>query len=181
MSWHPHLKPNVGPFSKTLKKLFPSALPFTKWDILNPPPPSRSTTQPPSGLQTNKLSNRSPIPWSWGIIGYRTVWLKNNSESIGGLAIPISGDYFTKHFPPSYHRSTRSTFLQHANHVSSLKFYEGVLIPSRDSFMNGMIPPRDSSMSGLIHHNPCLGLRHDWAQNLMSQHNSKHKEPSRAH
>ena len=56
-----------------------------------------------------------------------------------------------------------------------------VMIPSQESYMNGQIPPWDSSMSGLIHHNPCLGLRHDWAQNLMSQHNSKHKEPGRAH
>ena len=91
------------------------------------------------------------------------------------------GDYFTKHLPPYYHRSTRSTYLQIANHVASLRFYEGVLIPSRESAMNGMIPPRDSSMSGLIHHNPSLGLRHDWAQNLTIQHNSKRKELCRAH
>ena len=90
-------------------------------------------------------------------------------------------NYFTKDFPPFYHRSTRSTYLQSANHVASLRFCEGVLIPSRDSAMNGLIPPRDSFMSGLIHHNPCLGLRHYWAQNLMSQHNSKHKEPIRVH
>ena len=64
-------------------------------------------------------------------------------------------NYFTKHFPTSYHRSTRSTYLQSANHVSSLRFCEGVLIPYRDSSMSGMIPSRDSSMSGLIHHNPC--------------------------
>ena len=90
-------------------------------------------------------------------------------------------DYFTKHFPPSYHISTRSTYLQSANQVASLRFCEGVLIPSRDSAMNGMIPPRDSSMSELIHHNPSLGLGHNWAHNLMSQHNSKPKEPCRAH
>ena len=90
-------------------------------------------------------------------------------------------DYFTKHFPPSYHRSTRSTYLQSANHVASLRFCEGVLIPSRESAMNGRIPPLDSSMSGLIHHNPSLGLRHYWDHNLMSQHISKHKESFRAH
>ena len=56
-----------------------------------------------------------------------------------------------------------------------------LLIPSRYSTINELIPPWESSMSGLIHHNPCLGLRHDWDQNLMSQHNSKHKDPSRAH
>ena len=91
------------------------------------------------------------------------------------------GDYFTKNIPPSYHRSTRSTYLQSANHVASLRFCEGVLITSQDSERNGLIPPRDSSMSGLIHHNPSLGLRHDWARNLMSQHNSKPKEPCRSH
>ena len=91
------------------------------------------------------------------------------------------GDYFKKRFPPSYHRSTRSTYLQSANHVASLRFCEVVLIPSRESARNGLISPRESSMSGLIHHNTSLGLRHNWAQNLMSQHNSKPKEPCRAH
>ena len=90
-------------------------------------------------------------------------------------------DYFTNNFPPSYHRSTRSTYLQSANYVLSLRLCENVLIPYRDSSMNGPIPHWDSSMSGLIHHNPSLGLRHDWAQNLMSKHNSKPKEPCRAH
>ena len=32
------------------------------------------------------------------------------------------GDYFTKNFPPSYHRITISTYLQSANHVASLRF-----------------------------------------------------------
>ena len=66
-------------------------------------------------------------------------------------------------------------------HVTCKGDVRAVLIPSWDSDINGMIPPRDLSMSGLIHHNPSLGLRHDWAQNLMSQHNSKPKEPYRAH
>ena len=91
------------------------------------------------------------------------------------------GDYFITHFRPSYHRSTRSTYLQSANHVASLRFCKGVFIPSRNSARNGLIPLQDSSMSGLIHHNPSLGLRHDWDQNLMSQHNSKPKELYRAH
>ena len=91
------------------------------------------------------------------------------------------GDCFTKNFPPSYHRSTRSTYFKSADHVASLRFYEGVLIPSRDSARNGLIPPRDSSMSEVIHHNPSLGRRKNWAQNLMSQHNSKAKELCRAH
>ena len=90
------------------------------------------------------------------------------------------GDYFTNHFLPSYHISTRSTYLQNSNHVALLRFFEGVLIPSRDSSMNGLIPPWDSSMSGLIHYNHCLGLRHNWDQNLMSEHNRKPKEPCRA-
>ena len=93
------------------------------------------------------------------------------------------GNYFTKHLPPSYHRSTRSTYLQSANHVSSLRFCKGVLIPSRDSSMSGLIPSWDSSMSGLIPSwdSSMSGIIHERAQNLMIQHNSKHKEPSRAH
>ena len=91
------------------------------------------------------------------------------------------GDYFTKRFPPSYRRSTRSSYLQISNHVASLRFCKGVLITSRDSYMNGLIHPQDSSMSVLIHHSPSLGLRHDWDQKLMSQHNSKHKELCRTH
>ena len=91
------------------------------------------------------------------------------------------GDNFTKHFPTSYHISTWSTYSQSANHVESLIFCKSVLIPCRDSAMNGLIAPRDSSMSGQIHHNLNLGLRHDWDQNLMSQHNRKPKEPCRAH
>jgi hypothetical protein len=42
-------------------------------------------------------------------------------------------DYFTKHFSPSYHRSTRSTYLHGANNISSFSLCEGVLIPTRDS------------------------------------------------
>ena len=56
-----------------------------------------------------------------------------------------------------------------------------LLIPSWDSYRNGLILPRDSSMSGQIHHNLSLVPRNDWAQNLMSQHNSKPKEPCRSH
>ena len=180
MSWRPHLKPNVGPFSTTLKRMFTSAPPFTKWDILNPPTLSRSKTQPPSGLQKKNKQQKS------NSMDMRYYWIQDRVAQMffwvywrpGHTNL---GNYFTKHFPPSYHRSRRSTYLQSDNYVASLRFCEGALIPSRDASMNRLIPPWESSMSGMIHHNPCLGLRHDWAQNLMSQHNRKHKEPSRAH
>ena len=56
------------------------------------------------------------------------------------------GDYFTKHFPPSYHRSTRSTYLQSANHVASLRFCEGCV----DSFP-GLSQEWADTSPGLIH------------------------------
>ena len=40
-------------------------------------------------LAKKKSSNRSPSPWTCGIIGYKIMWLKNIFNSIGDLAIPI--------------------------------------------------------------------------------------------
>ena len=56
------------------------------------------------------------------------------------------GDYFTKHFPPSYHRSTESTYLKSANNVASLRFCEGCV----DSFP-GLSQEWADPSPGLIH------------------------------